>query len=200
LAVLNDLSGGGKAAVRIVKTLVAALVLLIPALCVSLPAHAGVDAADEYEIKAAMFVNLVRLVDWPPGTYGSAASPLVIGVAGSDDMAQALEKIAQSKSAPGTRQIRVKRITGASVVECQSIFVGGGDKKKIQAMLDSLARTPVLTVGEDDRFIALGGMIDLMVRNDRVQIEVNLDVAQTSGLTISSRVLKIAIVRTGGGQ
>jgi hypothetical protein len=58
----------------------------------------------------------------------------------------------------------------------------------------------VLTVGEDDRFIALGGMIDLMVRNDRVQIEVNLDVAQTSGLTISSRVLKIAIVRTGGGQ
>lgn len=185
---------------RSVKTLVATLIFLIPVLGNSVPAYAGVDAADEYEIKAAMYVSLLRLVDWPAGRYSGTASPLVIGVYGSDDMARELEAIAQSKIATGARRIAVRRISGAAdAAECQSVFVGGGDKKKIQAALDAVAKTPVLTVGEDERFITLGGMIDLMVKDDRVRIEVNLDVAQSAGLTISSRLLKIAAVKTGGG-
>jgi hypothetical protein len=46
--------------------------------------------------------------------------------------------------------------------------------------------------------MALGGMIDLTLRDDTVQIEVNLDVARNSGLTIGSQLLKIAVLRTGG--
>lgn len=187
---------------RIVKSLMAALISLIAMLGASVPAYAGVDAADEYEIKAAMYVNLLRLVDWPAGRFGGAASPLVIGVYGSDDMARALELMARSaNNSVGARRITIRRISAAAdAEECNSVFVGGGDKKKIQATLDVLRKTPVLTVGEDDRFIALGGMIDLLVRDDRVQIEVNLDVAQSTGLTISSRLLKIAVVKTGGGS
>jgi hypothetical protein len=122
----------------------------------------------------------------------------VIGVTGSDEMARALEAASQAK-ASGARRFTVKRLSGPSgAADCGSVFVGGGDRKKIAAVLQALGKTPVLTVGENDKFLALGGMIDLGVRDDRVQIEVNLDLAQSVGLSISSQLLKIAVVRNGG--
>ena len=175
------------------------LLLAVPA-C---PGHAGagVDAADEYEIKAAMYVNLLRLVQWPPGRHGDATAPLVIGVNGSDEMAQALETIARSRGASSGRRLAVKRISGtAGVEECHSIFVGGADRKRIEGALQGTSGDSVLTVGESERFVSLGGMIDLRLADDRGQIEVNLDAVRGAGLAISSQVLKIAVVKTGGGR
>jgi hypothetical protein len=182
----------------------AGLTMLIHALVVFLAAPlllatppVGMDSADEYEIKAAMYVNTLRLVDWPAAKRGDPASPLVIGVAGSDEMARALETIARSKNASG-RRFTIRRISGTVGLEdCHSVFLGGGDRKKIQAALQSLGREPVLTIGEDDSFIPLGGMIALALRNGTVEIEVNLDVVRNDGLSISSQLLKIAILRSG---
>jgi hypothetical protein len=176
--------------------------LVIVAAALSLAALAGADAADEYELKAAMYVNLLRLVEWPAGRLADPASPLVIGVAGSEDMARALDAIAARKSASTGRRITVKRIAGmAGIEECNSLFIGGGDRKRIEGTLAAVSKNPVLTVGESDRFISLGGMIDLALKDDdRVQIEVNLDAAHNARLEISSQVLKIAVIKAGGGK
>jgi hypothetical protein len=180
------------------KFLTAMFVLLL-ALASLFAAPKGADAAGEYEIKAAMYINILRLVDWPEGKRGDPSSPIVVGVTGSDDMAQALESVAQSKNASARQRITVRRISGtAGLQECHSVFVGGADRKNIEALLRSLGKSPVLTVGENDRFVALGGMIDLTLRDDTVRIEVNLDVVRNGGLTISSQVLKIAVLKTGG--
>ena len=47
--------------------------LVIVAAALSLAALAGADAADEYELKAAMYVNLLRLVEWPAGRLADPA-------------------------------------------------------------------------------------------------------------------------------
>ena len=173
------------------------LLILGPLAVLSLRAQA-VDIADEYEIKAAMYVNMLRLVDWPAGKRPEGASPLVVGVIGSDEMARALESLPQSKAGPGGRRFTVKRLpTGAALADCNSVFVGGGDRKRIASALQAIGKTSILTVGENDKFLSLGGMIDLTVRDDRVQIEVNLDLAQSVGLSISSQLLKIAVVKNG---
>ena len=180
------------------RNLICALVVvgLLPGL--SPRAQATADTAEEYEVKAAMYINLLRLVDWP-GKQPDASVPYVIGVSGSDDMARALETISQAKNPGSARRVTVRRISGTvGLEECHSVFVGGGDRKRIQATVLALSKTPVLTVGETDSFLSLGGMIDLTLRDDRVQIEVNLGAAQGAGLAISSRLLKIAVVRKGG--
>jgi hypothetical protein len=181
------------------RKLAIALVVLTSALFV--PVADGMETVDEYEIKAAMYVNILRLVEWPAGRLADGASPLVIGVAGSEDMARALETIARGKS-PAGRRITVKRIAAAAEAEdCSSVFIGGGDRKKIEAAVAASSKNPVLTVGETDRFIAFGGMIDLALKeDDRVQIEVNLEAAHRAGLEISSQLLKIAVIRTGGAK
>lgn len=176
------------------------LLPLLPALGIFVPARGAVDSAGEYEIKAAIYVNVLRLVDWPAGKYGDASMPLVIGVAGSDEMARALDEVAQSKMAAG-RRIVVRRLSGISGIEdCGSVFLGGGDRKRIEAALQAVGKAPVLTVGESDGFISLGGMIDLQVRDNRVQIVVDLEAAQNAGLSISSRLLKIAVLKKASAQ
>jgi hypothetical protein len=182
---------------RALLTVLTVLLLLIPVS--GDPAHAqAVDVAEEYEIKAAMYVNMLRLVDWPATGRGEAGAPVIVGVTGSDEMARALEAISQLKTGPSVRRIAVRRLSGAAgISDCKSVFVGGGDKKRISAVVQAVGRSPVLTVGENEKFLGLGGMIDLMVRDDRVQIEVNLELAQTAGLSISSQLLKIAVVRNG---
>ena len=183
------------------KRLVSALILLIAVAGLPVAARASVDAADEYEIKAAMYINMLRLVEWPPGNHGDATAPLVIGVSGSEDMARALETVAKSRSAAAGRQITVRRISGTSgAEECHSVFIGGADRKKIEGMLAATAKDSVLTVGESDKFVSLGGMIALQLTDERIQIEVNLAVARGVGLNIGSQLLRIATVKTGAGK
>ncbi len=183
------------------KRYAAALTLILLALALPRAGRAGVDAAGEYEIKAAMYVNLLRLVDWPEVAGGDASAAIVIGVFGSEDMARSLEVIALAKSISRSRGIAVKRISaGASPAGCQSLFIGGSDRKKTEALLQAVGATAILTVGENERFLDQGGMIDLVLTDDRVQVGVNLDVTRRAGLTISSQLLKIAAVKKGGGK
>lgn len=183
------------------KRLVTTLLLVLALAGSPVAAGTSVDAADEYEIKAAMYLNLLRLVEWPPGNHGDAAAPLVVGVSGSEEMARAIETVARSGSATAGRKITVKRISGTSgVEECHSVFIGGADRKRIEGTLMATSKDSVLTVGESDRFVSLGGMIALRLTDERIQIEVNLDAARGAGLNISSQLLKIAVVKTGSGK
>ncbi len=176
------------------------LALVLAGAGIGSPARAAVDAAGEYEIKAAMYLNVLRLVDWPGAKAEESAAPLVLGVIDSDEMAHALDELARSKAAAG-RRIIVRRLSGlAGVEDCKSVFVGGADRKRIEGALRALGKSAVLTVGESEDFIALGGMIDLQVQDDRVQILVDLDMAQGSGLAISSRLLKIAVLKKAAAQ
>jgi len=67
-------------------------------------------------------------------------------------------------------------------------------------MLAATAKDSVLTVGESDKFVSLGGMIALQLTDERIQIEVNLAVARGVGLNIGSQLLRIATVKTGAGK
>jgi hypothetical protein len=168
------------------------------------PAGAGAETpmADEYEIKAAMLANVLRLVDWPASKNGDLTAPFVIGVYGSDDMETALggavAKMAGRKTTAG-HPIVIRRISGVEGIDqYHAIFLGGSDRKRLLAMIQAVGNQPVLTIGESDKFTSLGGMVGLRVKDDRIQVEVNLAAAQSAGLSISSRLLRIATVVGGG--
>jgi hypothetical protein len=50
-----------------------------------------------------------------------------------------------------------------------------------------------LTVTENDGALALGGMINFRLVDDRVRFEVALDTAEKAGLRLSSRLLSVAV-------
>jgi len=60
----------------------------------------------------------------------------------------------------------------------------------------------VLTVGETDGFVGVGGMIGFLLQDNRVRFEINLAAAESARLKIGSRLLMLAqtVVREGPGK
>jgi YfiR/HmsC-like len=176
--------------------------ILIVALSVSLSWAPGALAQDrdssdssEYLIKAGFIFNFAKFVEWPQATFAQPDSPIVIGILGTDPFGTIIDQIVQDKKIGG-RGFVVKRLKwGADpkdVRECKILFVGASERAHIDELVQIVRGLPILTVGETPGFAERGGVIRLVLEDNRVRFEVNVDAARQAGLTISSRLLTLA--------
>lgn len=156
------------------------------------------SSADEYEIKAAMLLNLALFVEWSPSKLGPRNSPFVIGIVGRDPFGQDLEKVIGNKTVAGHPVVVERLGNGGKADACHILFIARSERKRMSEISNSLTQKPVLTIGDGDRFAASGSIFGLVIRDNRVQLEVNIGAAQRNGFAISSRLLRIAtVVRDG---
>lgn len=149
------------------------------------------SAALEYQVKAAYLFNFIKFVDWPAS---AASGPLTICVARPDPFGTALTDIVQGESIGG--RATVVRSIGQPDPACHVVFV---PRSTAAATYLAAARNvPVLTVGETPHFGEDGGIIDFVLDGGMVRFEINQDAAKLAGLTISSRLLRLARTPTHG--
>ena len=75
---------------------------------------------------------------------------------------------------------------------CRILFIDSSERSQLTHTLAALADAPVLTVSEIPDFLSRGGIIQFVLREDRVRFEVNLINAQRIGLMLSSQMLNVA--------
>ncbi len=157
---------------------------------------AGEIDFDEYQTKAAYLYNFAKFVSWPPNAFADPGEPLTVCILGQDPLGTALLRMAQGKMVDG-RPLAVRVLPNPRQVgKCQMLFIAASEKKRLWMLLDQLAGTSILTVGEIDEFTAVGGMVNLKRNGARVRIQVALDAVEHARLSISSRLLSLAeIVR-----
>jgi hypothetical protein len=80
-------------------------------------------------------------------------------------------------------------------MDCQLVFIGQTDS--FDETLWMLKEQPVLTVSDTAAFTEKGGMIQFKLVDNKIRFRVNVDAARTAGLTISSKLLSLAISVTG---
>lgn len=179
--------------------------VLAAALCFPAQPAAAVDATDdvleplavrEHRIKAAFLYNFARFVEWPEQAFDNDNAPFVIGLLGRDRLAAALEAL-EGKPVAG-RQVQIVRFGDVDEVDrCQLLFVDPSDTAQVTAILAALKGKSILTVGEIEDFAKLGGVIGFTVRKNKVGFEINHAAGARAGLTISSRLLKLAKIVAG---
>jgi hypothetical protein len=72
------------------------------------------------------------------------------------------------------------------------LFITSNMKKRFPKVLDAVKGRTILTVGELDNFCDQGGMINLFRKGKRIKIEINIQAAKKVGLSIDSKLLRIA--------
>lgn len=179
--------GGGRAGVGIALL----LGLLAGRASVAAQAPAEGPGSLEYRVKAAYLLNFARYVDWPTEAFSSPDSPLEIGILGDDPFGNILEETVAGRTANG-REIVVRRYREAKKVASQLVFIGRGEAPRMGELVGAFAGRPVLTVGESPGFFEHGGGINLVIVEETVRFEVNLEVTETAGLKVSSRMLGLA--------
>jgi hypothetical protein len=180
--------------VRLAATI--ALGLLMPLAPPSTSAFA--QSTREYQIKAAFLFNFGQFVTWQPEALPAVDAPFVIGVLGEDPFGATLDGLVTGTRI-GNRPVVVARYDDlADVSGCQILFVSSSDAPPLDDVLEALDGRGILTVGEEPDFAEDGGIIRFLVEENRVRLEINLAAAEAAGLTISSKLLRLAdVVGTG---
>ena len=160
--------------------------------------HATVAAQQPEEdnrlAKAVFLVNLTKFVTWPGDAFPHDQAPLVIGIVGEDPFGSFLEEAIKTERA-SSRPLMIRRYSGVSEVsDCHLLFIGQQDAGLQRTIVDSLQNRPVLTVSDREGFVENGGMIGFRKIEGKLHLQVNPEAAAESGLSISSKLLRLADV------
>lgn len=156
--------------------------LILPAQTVSSP---------EYQLKAVFLFNFTQFVNWPPGSFSSDASPMVIGVLGPDPFGSFLEDAVTGEKVNGHPLIIQHYNTIEDVGTCQILFINLAETKKTGQAITKLNGRNILTVSDSPDFMEQGGMIRFFTRDNKIKLQVNLGAAKNANLDISSKLLRL---------
>ena len=153
--------------------------------------------ASETEVKAAFIYNFVKFVDWPAEAFTADTAPFRVAVFGDDDVTGRLKVLLSDKKAHG-RSFEVKRVLNPQDAKnSQIVFVTAPESKRTMLVLDAVKKLPILTIGESDEFLDLGGMINFVLEDTQLRFEINTEPAEKVKLVISSKLLRLAKKRGG---
>ena len=156
--------------------------------------RARAQAPSEYEVKAVFLYNFAKFVEWPSDPSSNAREPITVCIAGNDPFGKTLDQTILDKTANG-RRFMIQRFTREEDASgCQILFTGSSDQTYIRSLLAVLKGSSVLTVGETEGFLRLGGIIDFTLEENKVRFKINVDAAERARLKISSKLLNVAKV------
>jgi hypothetical protein len=174
-----------------VRAAVAALVL---AWTVAASVEAQTVAAPA--VKAAFFYNFynfAKFAEWPADVLAPGA-PLSLCVFGDAAVATALAQTLNGQAIEGHKLMAHGVTADSPIRSCHLLYVGGVDSKPFAQLLESVRDTPVFTVGDGEKFAERGGVAQLVLDNDRMCFAINISAAHRARLTLSSRLLSLAII------
>lgn len=176
---------------RLARVLAAAL--LAAGLQVGAPAGVQSQTVHEYEIKAAFLYNFVKFVEWPNEALPETSDTITVCVLGDDPAGEALESI--NGKTVKARRLVVRRIQPIKGIEsCHVLFISSSEESRLPQVMQNLHGSSVLTVGEMERFIPSGGIINFVIERNKVRFEINPNGAERARLKLSSQLLSLARV------
>jgi hypothetical protein len=152
----------------------------------------------EYQLKAVYLYNFLHFVTWPEKIdQADGLEPLIIGVVGRSPFGDTLAEI--KASLPDAKQKGIAIISfgpyrqGMDLSRCHLLFVSASEQKNFSSILNDLKGKSVLTVADHEKFLAAGGMINLVNYKGKVRWEVNREPVQQAGLRLSAKLLAMAV-------
>lgn len=167
------------------------LLALILALAAGSEISAPAQVAD-YQVKAVFLFNFTEFVRWPSQKLADTKSPIAICVLGDDPFGGYLDATIRGETV-GKRRLVVRRYRHVEDVDsCQILFISNSEIARLAPIFDYLKNRSILTVGDADGFARRGGMVCFVTQDDRIRLRVNLAAAKAAGLTLSSKLLRVA--------
>lgn len=147
----------------------------------------------EYRIKTAFLYNFSRFVVWPESAMRER-SEFSLCTLGKTLFEEQLDTLA-GKTVHNKAIVVKRHSQPEQVLDCHLVFIG--EQQDLTETLRTLQKQPVLTVSNIAGFTKKGGIIQFQLIENKVRFRINADAASSAGLTISSKLLSLAIDVTG---
>ena len=174
------------------RIFIAAVLLTLGLGCTPAPLRAE-TVVGEYRLQAAFVLNFARFAQWPATALPADNSPLVIGVLGTGPAGEAL--MALAGQVVGRHPVQVRQFAyPPAATDCQLLYVSDSETPQLDDLLRVLRSRSLLLVSDIPRFAERGGHIQLFNRQNKLRFRVNLQALGRAGLSLSSKLLKLADV------
>ena len=145
---------------------------------------------EEYQVKAVYLYNFGRFIDWP--AIANKDDSFTICVLGRDPFGAVLDATLAGETI-GDKKLAARRLGSTlEASNCRILFISASEASRMKQILAAVEKSGVLTVSDLPDFTISGGMIQFVLRDNKVRFEVNLAAAERAGLTFSSQLLKVA--------
>lgn len=163
--------------------------LIALGLLVMAPLALAQRQAPEPELKAAILVNMLLFVDWP--TQGrQAPNSLNVCYLDGGPVAAALAQL-DGKVLKG-KPLQVVQVDVATIGGCHALYVSPVDAASLPRLVPKLRASGILLVGDSPGYLQHGVMLNLEIADGRVVFDIDLRPVRQAGLTVSSKVLRLA--------
>ena len=143
-------------------------------------------------VKEALIYNFTKFVQWDPSPAAFPGRRFRLCILGKDRFGEAFDRKLAERTIGG-KPIMVLRANDLAQLEtCNLLFVSSSEEAALSKVIGSTVGSPVLTIGETQGFFDAGGIIRLVVENNKVRFDINAAAAKRAGLKISSQLLKLA--------
>lgn len=145
--------------------------------------------APEPELKAAILANMLLFVDWP-AQGAQAPNRLTVCYLDAGPVAAALLQL-DGKVLKG-KPLHVVRVDAATISGCHALYVSPLDAASLPLVAPNLRASGVLLVGDSPGYLQRGVMLNLEIDGGRVAFDIDLRSIRHAGLSVSSKVLRLA--------
>ena len=166
------------------------LLVLTAGLCALLLWPSVARSADEAQLKAAIVYNILLFVEWPPGlvTQGNKLVLCITPGGAVNDAFRALD----GRELRGAR-VALHRLTGGNAAPvCHAVFVEAADGGRLAGVVKSQRAAGALLLSDDPASPADTTAIVLHRVGSRIAFDVNLRPVRQAGLSLSSKLLRLA--------
>ena len=147
----------------------------------------------ENQVKAAFLYKFPTYVEWPAASFAEPTSPVVFGMYDADQLADELLLLSRDRLLDG-RAVTIRKLQpGDSTAGLHVLFIGQSRTRTSEKILAEALANSILTVTEAPVQRPDGSIINFAIIDDRVRFDVSLVMAEQAGLTVSSRLLQVAL-------
>lgn len=144
----------------------------------------------ETNLKAAFLYNFTKYIDWQ---MGPDDSDFVIGIVGSSEVGTVLREIARTSTVDG-RKIKIRQIDRLDQIGgCHLLYISRMRRLRLGEVLSKVGRGEI-AVAEENGAARNGAGFNFIVAGDKLKFEANIGALSSSGLKISSQLLRLAII------
>ncbi|MEI9890438.1 MAG: YfiR family protein [Caulobacteraceae bacterium] len=148
-------------------------------------------------VKAAYLYKFGAFVEWPATAFEGPAAPARICVTGADPFGVLLDQAVKGQTIGG-HPITVTRMDHVDKgAPCTILFVAPSSHQPVADALDKVRGSPILTVTDAGAEPASRGVIDFVLKDNRVRFRIDSRAAGGDGLAISSKLLSLAVKTVG---
>jgi hypothetical protein len=154
-------------------------------------AGAAVESPSIATVKAAFVFNFANFAEWPVDVLPSGHR-LSLCVVNDDEVANALTQISKGRTIKG-HAVTVERVEIVGAIRtCHVVYASVVDGHRAAELLEAVRGAAVLTVSDGDRFAESGGIVQLIVENERMRFAINASAAERARIRLSSKLLNLA--------